>query len=120
MSCALILCMLSEKKKLSLVDMDVGLFLSYEVTAKRMTTRLFKIIPLKSTPLKKVMDLREANDRDITKLNRVNWLSFMPSHRVLCPIYTVQTARKSPRIFMRLNRGSHIDMKEALELSYEV
>ncbi|NNJ70586.1 MAG: hypothetical protein HKP10_04775 [Kiritimatiellales bacterium] len=85
-----------------------------------MTTKLFKCIPLKSTPLKKVMDLRQADDRDITKLNRVNWFSFIPSRRVLCPLYTLQTARKSPRIFMRLKRGSHIDMREALEHAYEI
>jgi hypothetical protein len=106
--------MKSKMRSLNLVDMDVGLFVSYELTAESLTTKLFRIITLNSIPLKKVMDLREADEEDVTQLNRLNWFSFMPTRRTLCPVYTLQAADNRPRIFMRLDRGSHIDMKSTL------
>lgn len=103
-----------KKKKLDLVDMDVGLFVSYELTAEALTTKLFRIFTLNTIPLRKVMDLREAVEEDVTRLNHLNWFSFMKSRKTLCPVYTLQAAEKSPRIFMRLDRGSHIAMKSTL------
>lgn len=106
------------KKKyalLSLIDMDVGIFISYELTAKSLTTKLFRTFTLNTVPLKTVMDLREAETTDITPLNRVNWFNFPSSRKSLCPVYTLQATEKSPRIFMRLDRGSHIVLKSALE-----
>ena len=103
------------KKPLSLRDMDVGLFVSYELTAESLTTKLFRIITLNTIPLNQVMDLREADEKDVTRLNRLNWFSFLPSHRMLSPVYTLQAAEKSPRIFMRLDQGSHIAMKHTLD-----
>jgi hypothetical protein len=105
---------MKKKHAINLVDMDVGLFVSYELTAESLTTKLFRIITLNSIPLKKVMDLREADAEDVTQLNRVNWFSFLPSRRTLCPVYTLQAAENRPRIFMRLDRGSHVDMKSRL------
>jgi hypothetical protein len=99
---------------LSLTDMDVGIFVSYELTAETLNTKLFRIFTLSTIPLKKVMDLREADTEDFTRLNRVNWFKFPFSRRSLCPVYTLQATEKSPRIFMRLNQGSHIGMKNAL------
>ena len=106
--------MKQKKHKISLVDMDVGLFVSYELTAEMLTTKLFRFITLNSIPLKQVKDLREADLSDVTALNRINWFSFLPSRRTLCPVYTLQAAEKSPRIFMRLDRGSHIQLKTTL------
>ena len=103
-----------KKKKLNLVDMDVGLFVSYELTAEALTTKLFRIFTLNTIPLRKVMDLREAVEEDVTPLNYINWFGFLKSRRKLCPVYTLQAAEKSPRIFMRLDRGSHIAMKSTL------
>ncbi|VGO15263.1 hypothetical protein PDESU_03845 [Pontiella desulfatans] len=105
---------MNKKRALNLVDMDVGLFVSYQLTAESLTTKLFRIITLNSIPLNKVMDLREADAEDVTKLNHLNWFSFLPSRRKLCPVYTLQAAENRPRIFMRLDRGSHIDMKNKL------
>jgi hypothetical protein len=96
---------------LQLTDMDVGLFVSYELTEECLTTKLFRTFTLTTVPLKKVKDLREAKTDDVTRLNRINWLS---SRRRLCPVYTLQTGEDSPRIFMRLARGSHIQMKHTL------
>lgn len=98
---------------LNLLDMDVGSFVSYEVTAESLTTKLFRIFTLNTIPLKSVMVLREAVEEDITQLNRVNWFSSF-KRRSLCPVYTLQATEKSPRIFMRLERGSHIALKSAL------
>ncbi|MEE9369317.1 MAG: hypothetical protein V3V05_10730 [Pontiella sp.] len=106
--------MRSKKNKIKLLDMDIGLWVSYELTAESLTTKLFRIFTLNTIPLRKVMDLREAVAEDVTKLNHLNWFSFMSSRRTLCPVYTLQTAEKSPRIFMRLDRGSHIAMKSTL------
>jgi hypothetical protein len=106
--------MKNKNKILSLIDMDVGIFVSYELTAESLTTKLFRTFTLNRVPLKSVMDLREAEAEDITPLNRVNWFNFRPSRRSLCPVYTLQANEKSPRIFMRLDRGSHIVMKSAL------
>ena len=103
-----------KKKMLSLVDMDVGLFVSYQLTSESLTTKLFRFITLNTIPLNKVMDIREANDDDVTKLNRLNWFSFLPSRKVTCPVYTLRADDRSPRIFMKLDRGSHIDMKHTL------
>ncbi len=94
--------------------MDVGLFVSYQLTSESLTTKLFRFITLNSIPLNKVMDLREAEDQDVTKLNRINWFKFSPSHRMVSPVYTLQADERSPRIFMKLDRGSHIDMKSTL------
>ncbi|VGO22967.1 hypothetical protein SCARR_05066 [Pontiella sulfatireligans] len=102
------------KRVLNLIDMDVGLFVSYELTAESLNTKLFRIFTLNRIPLKKVMDLREAADEDVTKLNRLNWFNFIPSRRTLCPVYTLQATETSPRIFMRLEQGSHIDLKNKL------
>ena len=98
---------------LSLLDMDVGSFVSYELTAESLTTKLFRVFTLNTIPLKKVMILREAIETDITRLNRVNWFSAF-KRRSLCPVYTLQATEKSPRIFMRLDRGSHIALKNTL------
>ncbi|MCF7818857.1 MAG: hypothetical protein K9M54_13355 [Kiritimatiellales bacterium] len=106
--------MKSKHKILSLVDMDIGLFVNYELTAESLTTKLFRIFTLNTIPLNKVMDLREAASEDITPLNRVNWFNFMPTQRSLCPVYTMQASETSPRIFMRLDRGSHISLQSAL------
>ncbi|HSR88020.1 MAG TPA: hypothetical protein VLL07_03620 [Pontiella sp.] len=106
--------MKSTKKILSLIDMDVGLFVSYQLTAESLTTKLFRFITLRTIPLNKVMDLREANESDVTKLNLINWFRFLPSCRSMCPVYTLQADENSPRIFMRLDHGSHIDMKQTL------
>lgn len=103
-----------KKKILSLVDMDVGLFVSYQLTSESLSTKLFRFITLNTIPLNNVMDLREAQESDVTQLNRINWFSFLPSRRTMCPVYTLQADENSPRIFMKLNRGSHIDMKQRL------
>ncbi len=101
-------------RALNLTDMDVGLFISYELTAESLNTKLFRFFTLNRIPLKKVMELREARDEDVTKLNRLNWFDFCPSRRTLCPVYTLQATESSPRIFMRLNRGSHIEMRQKI------
>jgi hypothetical protein len=106
--------MKSKKRSLNLVDMDVGLFVSYQLTAESLTTKLFRIFTLNTIPLDKVMDLREADEQDVTQLNRINWFGFRPPRRALCPVYTLQTAKNRPRIFMRLDTGSYIDMKRTL------
>lgn len=98
----------------NLTDMDVGIFVSYEMTAESLTTKLFRTFTLNTIPLKKVLDIREADTQDITPLNRVNWFNFPSSRRSLCPVYTLQATETSPRIFMRLNRGSHFVLKNAL------
>ncbi len=103
----------NNKKILSLLDMDVGSFVSYELTAESLTTKLFRVFTLNTIPLKQLMVLREAREEDITRLNRVNWFSAF-KRRSLCPVYTLQATEKSPRIFMRLERGSHIALKRAL------
>ena len=106
--------MKKRNNSLNLVDMDIGLFVSYELTAESLTTKLFRLITLNRIPLNKVMDLREADEEDITRLNHLNWFSFLPSRRRLCPVYTLQAAEDRPRIFMRLDRGSHVEMKSTL------
>lgn len=103
-----------KKKILSLVDMDVGLFVSYQLNSESLTTKLFRFITLNSIPLNKVMDIREADEKDVTKLNRLNWFSFLPTRKRACPVYTLQVAEHSPRIFMRLERGSHIDIRHKI------
>lgn len=102
------------EKILSLIDMDVGLFVSYQLTSESITTKLFRFITLNTIPLNKVMDLREATESDVTRLNFINWFRFLPSRRSICPVYTWQTDENSPRIFMKLDHGSHIDMKQTL------
>ncbi|WP_372845843.1 hypothetical protein [Pontiella sp.] len=102
------------KRSLNLIDMDIGLFVSYRLTAESLTTKLFRIFTLNTIPLEKVMDLREAGEADVTKLNRINWFSSLPARRTLCPLYTLQTAKNRPRIFMRLDFGSHFDMQRTL------
>jgi hypothetical protein len=97
--------------RLSLIDMDIGLFISYEVTAEALTTKLFRFIILNRKPLKCIMDFRVAESEDITHLNRVNW----HAPRTLTPMYTLKTAKNSPRIFMRLDQGSHIEMHSKIK-----
>jgi hypothetical protein len=106
--------MTTRKKITQLIDMDVGLFVSYELTAENLTTKLFRIFTLNSIPLNKVLDLREADERDVTRLNNLNWFNFKWSRKRLCPVYTLQAHEKSPRIFMRLDRGSHYELKNTL------
>ena len=106
--------MKTKKKILQLVDMDAGLFFSYQISAESLTTKLFRIITLNSIPLNRVMDIREAEAADVTRLNHINWFSFLPSRRTSCPVYTLQTGDRSPRIFMKLERGSHIDLRNRL------
>ena len=105
--------MKNKHKILSLTDMDVGSFVSYELTAESLTTKLFRVFTLNTISLKKVMVLREAAEEDITPLNRVNWFSAL-KRRSLCPVYTLQATEKSPRIFMRLHHGSHVALQSAL------
>ena len=102
------------EKILSLIDMDVGLFVSYQLTSESLTTKLFRFITLNTIPLNKVLDLREANESDVTKLNSITWFRFLPSCRSMRPVYTLQAAESSPRIFMKLDQGSHIHMKQTL------
>jgi hypothetical protein len=106
--------MRKKSRYMSLTDMDIGIFVSYELTSELLSTKLFRFITLNTIPLKKVMDLREAAVEDITPLNWINWFKFSFSRRSLCPVYTLQATEKSPRIFMRLDEGSHIAMKSAL------
>jgi hypothetical protein len=47
-----------KEKILSLIDMDVGLFVSYQLTSESLTTKLFRFITLNTIPLNKVMDIR--------------------------------------------------------------
>ena len=105
--------MKSKHNVLSLLDMDIGSFVSYELTAESLTTKLFRVFTLNTIPLKRVMVLREAAEDDITRLNRVNWFSAF-KRRSLCPVYTLQATEKSPRIFMRLERGSYVALQNAL------
>jgi hypothetical protein len=98
------------KKNLNLRDMDVGLFLSYELSAETLTTKLFRIITLNTINLSEVEDLRRANEEEIPYIKRINWLSM---RRMLCPIYTFKPA-KAPRVFMRLRYGSHIELQRVL------
>ena len=115
MPSALYLRMKKKSSLLRLTDMDVGIFVSYELTAESLTTKLFRTFTLNTVPLKKVKDLREAGSKDITPLNRMNWFNFPSSRRSLCPVYTLQTTEKSPRIFMRLERGSYVVLKRTME-----
>ena len=114
MSSALSAGMKNKHRILSLTDMDIGHFVNYELTAESLTTKLFRVFTLNTIPLQKVMVFREAADEDITPLNRVNWFSCF-KRRSLCPVYTLQATEKSPRIFMRLDRGSHFVLQSALE-----
>ena len=101
-------------KILNLHDMDVGLFVSYELTADALTTKLFRFITLNTVPVSNMKDIRKANEQDISRLNHLNWFDSAARHRSLCPIYTFKATEKTRRVFMRLNRGSHIDMKNTL------
>ena len=101
-----------KKKIMNLIDMDVGLFVSYQINSEALTTKLFRFITLNSIPLNKVIDFREADVNDVTKLNRINWFSML--RRSTCPVYTLQADANSPRIFMKLDRGSHIDLKQTI------
>ena len=105
--------MKNKTKSLSLADMDIGSFVNYELTAESLTTKLFRFITLNRIPLKKVIELREAAEEDITSLNRLNWFSAL-KRRTLTPVYTMQATEKSPRIFMRLERGSYVALQSAL------
>lgn len=105
--------MKNKHKILSLTDMDIGSFVNYEITAESLTTKLFRIITLNRIPLKKVIEFREAGDGDITSLNRFNWFSFLKP-LTLTPVYTLQATEKSPRIFMRLDRGSYVALQSTL------
>ncbi len=106
--------MKNKYKSLSLTDMDIGSFVNYELTAESLTTKLFRVFTLNTIPLKKVMVLREAAEEDITPLHRMNWFSALKP-RSLCPLYTLQATEKSPRIFMRLDRGSHVALQSTLK-----
>ncbi len=105
--------MKNKQPNLSLIDMDVGSILSYELTAESLTTKLFRTFTLNTIPLKQVVELREATEKDITPLNRVNWFSSF-KRRSLCPVYTLQATKKSPRVFMRLDQGSYVAMEDTL------
>ena len=107
--------MKSTKPQLRLIDMDIGFFISYELTPQVIITRLFRIIPLKKMPLDRVLDFRVARATDITRLNRINWFGLLRSRRTLSPLYTLQAAENRRRIIMRLDRGSHIDMKNRIK-----
>lgn len=107
------------KPKLCLVDMDIGLFISYELTTEQLITRLFRIFTLNRVPLGKVMELREASTQDVTPLNWINWFRPRGKRRSFCPLYTLQTAKNRPRIFMRLDEGSHIEMKTRIGSHHE-
>lgn len=96
-----------------LIDMDVGTFVSYELTAESLNTKLFRIITLNKIPLKSVKTLRAAGDEDITPLNHLNWFSAF-KRKSLCPVYTLQATETSPLIFMRLAHGSHFALQNAL------
>lgn len=111
---ALYTTMKNKHKILSLTDMDMGSFINYELTAESLTTKLFRVFTLNTIPVRRVMVFREAHEEDITPLNRLNW--FCPhKRRSHCPVYTLQATDKSPRIFMRLDRGSHILLQDALQ-----
>jgi hypothetical protein len=105
--------MKNKHKILSLTDMDIGSFVNYELTAESLTTKLFRVITLNRVPLKKVIEFREADDQDITPLNRVNWFEALKP-RAFTPVYTLQATEKSPRIFMRLDRGSYVALQSTL------
>lgn len=109
----------SRKSKLCLVDMDVGLFVSYELTAEMLITKLFRIFTLNQIPLGMVMELREASQQDVTPLNWINWFRPPRKQRSFTPLYTLQTADNRPRIFMRLDEGSHIEMKNTIGSLHE-
>ena len=102
------------KKILSLIDMDVGLFLSYELTAEALTTKLFRRITLNTIPLNRIQDFRQADATDVTKLNYLNWFNCLRKKRSLTPFYTLQANEKRPRIFMKLDEGSHFEMMKRL------
>lgn len=109
----------SRKPKLSLVDMDIGLFVSYELTPEVLITKLFRTFTLNRIPLNAVMELREASTQDITLLNWINWFRPRRKRRSFAPLYTLQTAVNRPRIFMRLDEGSHIEMKKTIGSLHE-
>ena len=96
-----------------LIDMDIGTFVSYELTAESLHTKLFRIFNLSTIPLKSVMTLRPATEEDITPLNHLNWFSAF-KRKSLCPVYTLQATEASPLIFMRLDRGSHFALQSTL------
>ena len=98
--------------------MDIGTFVNYELTAESLTTKLFRVFTLNTIPLSKVKMFREAGEEDITPLNRVNWFVFW-KRRSLSPVYTLQATEKSPLIFMRLDRGSHIALQSALHRMHQ-
>ena len=109
----------SRKPKLCLVDMDIGLFVSYELTAGVLSTKLFRTFTLNRIPLGNVMELREAGTQDVTPLNWINWFRPRRKRCSLVPLYTLQAADNRPRIFMRLEEGSHIQMKQTIGLLHE-
>ena len=94
--------------------MDIGNFVSYELGHDSLSTKLFRKFTLNTIPLKKIKVLKKATDEDITPLNRINWLGFLKKHS-LCPIYMLQADEDSPCIFMRLDHGSQVVLKNRLE-----
>lgn len=109
----------SRKAKLCLVDMDIGLFVSYELTTELLITKLFRIFTLNRIPLVNIMELREASQQDVTPLNWINWFRLRRKRRSFTPLYTLQTADNRPRIFMRLDEGSHVEMKNKIGSLHE-
>lgn len=94
--------------------MDIGSFVSYELSSNAITTKLFRFIKLNSIPLYAIEDFRLADKEEITRLHHLNWFSFIPWNRPISNLYTLQASEKSPRIFMRLSHGSHLLMREML------
>ncbi len=94
--------------------MDLGLFVSYELTAESLSTKLFRHFTLHSVPLHSVLDFRKAEEEDVTPLNRVNWLK-RTRNRNFNPVYTLRANEKSPRVFMRLRQGSHFELSQIVE-----
>jgi len=65
------------------MDMDIGTFVSHEVSTDPLISKLFHFITLTRIPLKNIRNSHLAKKEDITKLNCINWFTFKRWHRLI-------------------------------------
>ena len=94
---------------------DCGLLVSYTLMPDRLVIYLLGFIPARVFKLKDVAYLRLASQDEVPHWFYVrNMKHFRPAGAAHCPVYVLQSSKRSKRAYLKLRGGAHFRLRSAI------
>ncbi len=97
-----------------LSSFSIGSPFVYKLRDDRVVSYFLGFLPVRSIRLTEVRYLRLATHHEASLTYLIlNWSSFLPRCRSVCPVYVLQTKGRA-RIFLKLKSDVHFKLRQAI------